>query len=161
MSGYRKPMTIHGKALLEKELKHLVEVERPKIISAIEVARGHGDLSENADYSAAKERQAHIEGRIATISDTLSNADVVDTSQINSDKITFGAYVRIEEDTSDGKEKLYQIVGEDEADVNKGKISINSPLARSLIGRKKGEEFEFHSPGGEEKFYHILEFYFK
>ncbi|MYE07691.1 MAG: transcription elongation factor GreA, partial [Oligoflexia bacterium] len=149
-------MTVQGKALLEKELKHLVEVERPKIISAIEVARGHGDLSENADYSAAKERQAHIEGRIATISDTLSNADVVDTSQIRSNKITFGAYVRIEEDTSD-KEKLYQIVGEDEADVNQGKISINSPLARSLIGRKAGEEFEFHSPGGGEKIYHILE----
>ncbi|MDE0119945.1 MAG: transcription elongation factor GreA [Bdellovibrionales bacterium] len=160
MSGYRKPMTIQGKSLLEKELKHLIEVERPKVISAIEVARGHGDLSENADYSAAKERQAHIEGRIATISDTLSNADVVDTSQINSDKITFGAYVRIEEDPA-GKEKLYQIVGEDEADVNQGKISINSPLARSLIGRKTGEEFEFHSPGGGEKLYHILEFYFK
>ena len=160
MSGYRKPMTVYGKAFLEKELKHLIEVERPKIISAIKVARGHGDLSENADYSAAKERQAHIEGRIATISGTLSNADVVDTSQINSDKVTFGAYVRIEEESA-GEEKLYQIVGEDEADVDQGKISINSPLARSLIGRKKGEEFEFQSPGGGEKNYHILEFYFK
>jgi len=160
MSNGRKPMTLHGKALLEKELKRLVEVERPQVISAIEVARGHGDLSENADYSAAKERQAHIEGRIAVISDTLGNAEVVDTSQISSNKITFGAYVHIMDEET-GKKKLYQIVGQDEADVNQGKISINSPLARSLIGRKKGEEFEFQSPGGEEKFYHVLNFYFK
>jgi len=156
----RKPMTLHGKYLLEKELKQLIEVERPNIISAIEVARGHGDLSENADYAAAKERQAHIEGRIATISDTLSNADVVDTSQIKSDKITFGAYVQIEEEEENIK-KLYQIVGEDEADISQGKISINSPLARSLIGRKAGEEFEFQSPRSGEKLYHILDFYFK
>ncbi len=160
MSNNRKPMTVQGKNLLEKELNHLVKVERPKVVSAIETARGHGDLSENADYAAAKERQAHIEGRIAAVSDTLSNAEVVDTAQIRSDKITFGAYVRIEEET-EGRKKLYQIVGEDEADVNKGKISINSPLARSLIGRKKGDEFEFQSPGGGEKFYHILDFYFK
>ena len=160
MPSNRKPMTLHGKALLEKELKHLVEVERPQIISAIEVARGHGDLSENADYSAAKERQAHIEGRISAISDTLSNAEVVDTSKIKSDKVTFGAYVHIKEEET-GRKRLYQIVGEDEADVSQGKISINSPLARSLIGRKKEEEFEFHSPGGGEKIYQILEFYFK
>ena len=153
-------MTVHGKALLEKELKRLMEVERPQVIAAIETARGHGDLSENADYSAAKERQAYIEGRISTISDTLSNAEVVDTSQISSNKITFGAYVHIKEEET-GRKKLYQIVGEDEADVNQGKISINSPLARSLIGRKKGEEFEFHSPGGGEKIYQVLEFYFK
>ena len=160
MSDHRKPMTLNGKVLLEEELKHLVEVERPNIIAAIETARGHGDLSENADYSAAKERQAYIEGRIATISDTLSNADVVDTTQINSDKITFGAHVHIEDDET-GQKKHYQIVGEDEADVSKGKISINSPLARSLIGRKKGEEFEFQSPAAGEKIYHILKFYFK
>ena len=160
MSGNRKPMTVRGKALLEEELKRLVEVERPNIITAIEVARGHGDLSENADYSAAKERQAHIEGRIAVISDTLSNAEVVDTSKINSNKVTFGAFVHIEDEDT-GQKKLYQIVGADEADVNEGKISINSPLARSLIGRKKGEEFEFQSPGGGEKIYHILDFYFK
>ena len=156
----RKPMTKHGKALLEKELKHLIEVERPAVVSAIEVARGHGDLSENADYSAAKERQAHIEGRISSISETLRHADVVDTSQIQSNKITFGAHVHIKEEET-GQKKLYQIVGEDEADVHKGKISINSPLARSLIGRKKGDEFEFRSPKGEERFYIILDFYFK
>ena len=160
MSAGRKPMTVQGKALLEQELKHLVEVERPNVISAIETARGHGDLSENADYAAAKERQAHIEGRIALISDTLSNAEVVDTSQIKSDKITFGAFVSIE-DTTSGKKKRYQIVGENEADVGQSKISINSPLARSLIGRKKGDEFEFQSPGAGEKIYRILKFYFK
>ena len=152
-------MTLYGKALLEKELKQLVEVERPAVISAIETARGHGDLSENADYSAAKERQAHIEGRIASISNTLSNAEVVDPSKIQSDKITFGAHVQVEEEETEQK-KTYQIVGEDEADVHKGKISINSPLARSLIGRKKGDDFEFQSPKGE-KFYTILDFYFK
>ena len=160
MLGNRKPMTIHGKLLLEKELKHLVEIERPQIISAIEVARGHGDLSENADYSAAKERQAYIEGRIASISETLSNAEVVDTSQIDFDKITFGAYVHIKEEGT-GQKKLYQIVGEDEADVSQGKISINSPLVRNLIGLKRGDKFEFQSPGGKEKIYHVLEFYFK
>ncbi len=153
-------MTVHGKTLLEKELQHLVKVERPKIISAIEVARGHGDLSENADYSAAKERQAHIEGKIASISDALGNADVVDPSQISSDKVTFGAYVCLQDEDTKQK-KTYQIVGEDEADVNQGKISINSPLARSLIGRKKGEEFEFQSPRSGEKIYCILDFYFK
>lgn len=160
MLGNRKPMTLKGKALLEKELKHLVEVDRPNVISAIEEARGHGDLSENADYSAAKERQAHIEGRISIISETLSNAEVVDVSQIKSDKITFGAYVKLEDEDTNQK-KLYQIVGEDEADVAKGKISIKSPLARVLIGKKKGDSFEFQSPGGGEKFYHILNFYFK
>lgn len=160
MSEHRKPMTLNGKFLLEEELKYLIEVERPNIIAAIETARGHGDLSENADYSAAKERQAHIEGRIATISNTLSNADVIDTTRINSKKITFGAHVHIEDEET-GQEKHYQIVGEDEADVSKGKISINSPLARSLIGRKKGEEFEFQSPAAGEKNYHILKFYFK
>ena len=153
-------MTLYGKALLEKELKRLVEVERPAVISAIKVARGHGDLSENADYSAAKERQAHIEGRIASIGDTLSKAQVVDTSQIQSDKITFGAHVQLEDEDSE-QTKLYQIVGEDEADVHKGKISINSPLARNLIGRKKGDEFEFRSPNKGVKIYIIKDFYFK
>ena len=158
MSEKRKPITLQGKLLLEKELKRLIEVARPKVISAIEVARGHGDLSENADYIAAKEQQGHIEGRIAQLSDTLSNAEVVDTSQIKSDKITFGAYVHLEDE--DGKKMTYQIVGEDEANVNKGKISINSPLARQLIGKKKNEEFELQNPRGE-KIYQVIDFYFK
>ena len=154
----RKPITLHGKNLLEMELKHLIEVERPKIIAAIESARSHGDLSENADYAAAKERQSHIEGRISNISQTLTEAEVIDTSQIKSQKITFGAYVKLTDEA--GKTVTYQIVGEDEADVNKGKISINSPLARSLIGKHKGEEFEFHNIRGE-KVYEIQDFYFK
>ena len=158
MSERRKPITIQGKKLLEAELKQLIDVERPDVISAIEVARAHGDLSENADYLAAKERQGHIEGRIASISNTLSNAEVVDTSAIKSDRITFGAYVRLQDESE--KEVTYQIVGEDEADVKSGKISVNSPLARSIIGRKKDEEFEFHNVKGE-KVYCILDFYFK
>ena len=154
----RKPVTLNGKRLLEKELKQLVDVERPKVISAIERARAHGDLSENADYLAAKEQQGHIEGRIARISRTLANAEVVDTSQVKSQKVAFGAHIHLEDEN--GKKTIYQIVGEDEADVKQGKISINSPLARGLIGRKKNEEFEFHSPKGE-KTYIILDFYFK
>ena len=151
-------MTVQGKRLLDLELKQLMDVERPNIISAIEVARAHGDLSENADYLAAKERQGHIEGRIASIGHTLSSAEVIDTSKIKSDRVTFGAYVRLQDESE--KEVTYQIVGEDEADVEKGKISVNSPLARSIIGRKKGEEFEFHNVKGE-KLYCILDFYFK
>jgi len=154
----RKPITLQGKSMLETELKRLVEVERPKIIAAIETARGHGDLSENADYAAAKERQSHIEGRISTITQTLVNAEVVDTSQIKSQKITFGAYVKLMDDMD--KIVTYQIVGEDEADVSQGKISIKSPLASSLIGKQKGDEFEFQNIRGE-KVYEILDFYFK
>ena len=154
----RKPITLLGKNMLETELRRLVEEERPKIITAIETARGHGDLSENADYAAAKERQSHIEGRISNISQTLTNAEVVDTSQIKSQRITFGAHVKLKDDTD--KTVTYQIVGEDEADVSQGKISINSPLARSLIGKQKCEEFEFHNIRGE-KVYEILDFYFK
>ncbi len=154
----RKPITLQGKIFLEAELKHLVEEERIKIIAAIKVAREHGDLSENADYAAAKERQGHIEGRIASIGETLANAEVVDTSKIKADRITFGAYVDLEDD--EGKKVSYQIVGEDESDVNQGKISIRSPLARSLIGKKKGEKSELHTARGE-KIYQILKFYFK
>ena len=151
-------MTVNGKKLLEEELKQLMDVERPNVVSNIEVARAHGDLSENADYLAAKERQGHIEGRIASISHTLSNAEVVDPSTIKSDRVTFGAYVHLQDESK--KKVTYQIVGADEADVEKGKISINSPLARSIIGRKKGDEFEFHNVKGE-KLYCILDFYFK
>ena len=158
MSEKRKPITVQGKLLLETELKRLIEVARPKMITAIEVARGHGDLSENADYTAAKEQQGYIEGRIAHLSNTLSNAEVVDTSKIKSDKITFGAHVNLKDE--DGKKITYQIVGEDEADVNKGKISINSPLARQLIGKKKNEEFELQNPRGE-KIYQVIDFDFK
>ena len=154
----RRPMTVKGKAQLEKELKILIEVKRPQIIRAIEEARGHGDLSENADYDAAKEQQAITEARIAEISDKIANAEVVDPSKIKSEKITFGAFVVLEDE--EGQRINYQIVGEDESDIGQKKISIQSPLARNLIGKTKNESFEFRSPKGE-KSYTIIDFYFK
>ena len=125
-------------------------------------------LKDHKSYSTVDGRWLHgiygtvINWKYTVVANWFCSIEVeLPGSQIRSDKITFGAHVRIEEESEEGKKRLYQIVGEDEADVHKGKISINSPLARSLIGRKKGDEFEFHSPGGGEKFYHILEFYFK
>src|SRR5687767_913809 len=155
----RQPMTIAGKAKLEAELKVLIHQERPAVIKAIEEARGHGDLSENADYDAAKDRQAMIEGRIADIQGKLSNAEVVDISQLQSSKIIFGATVELQDMENDEKVK-YQIVGEDESDVKQGKISVFSPIARSLIGKKKGDIIEFKSPKGEKEF-EVLNFFFK
>lgn len=152
-------MTLAGKASLEKELKDLVQVQRPDVIKAIEEARGHGDLSENADYDAAKERQGFIEARIAEIQSKLANAEVVDTSLLESDRIIFGAFVQLA-DTETEEEVTYQIVGEDEADVKGGKISVFSPLARSIIGKKMGDVIEFRSPKGEKE-YEIIDFYFK
>ena len=154
----RRPMTAFGKKQLEQELRRLIDVERVKVIQAIEDARGHGDLSENADYDAAKEQQALIEARISEISDKIANAEVIDPSKIKSDKITFGAYVTVEDE--DSKKVTYQIVGEEEADVRQKKISINSPLARHLIGKKKGDNLEFRSPKGEQ-FYTVIDFHFK
>ena len=151
-------MTLYGKARLEKELKQLIEVKRPQIIKAIEEARGHGDLSENADYDAAKEQQALTEARIAEISDKIANAEAVDPSKLKSDRIIFGAHVSLEDEN--GNKISYQIVGEDESDISQKKISINSPLARNLIGKKKDESFEFRSPKGKQ-FYTILNFHFK
>ncbi len=155
----RQPMTVAGKAKLEAELKNLVTVDRPAVIRAIEEARGHGDISENADYDTAKDRQAMIEGRIAEIQGKLSNAEVVDTTQLQSSKIIFGATVELVDLESDEKVS-YQIVGEDESDVKAGRISIFSPIARSLIGKKKGDVIEFRSPKGEKEF-EVLNFYFK
>lgn len=155
----RQPMTVAGKAKLEAELRNLIHNERPSVIKAIEEARGHGDLSENADYDAAKDRQAMIEGRIADIQGKLSNAEVVDISQLQSSKIIFGATVELQDLELD-EEVRYQIVGEDEADVKAGKISIFSPIARSLIGKKKGDIIEFKSPKGEKEF-EVLNFFFK
>ena len=154
----RRPMTIQGKAKLEAEWKRLVEVKRPEIIKAIEYARGLGDLSENADYDVAKEQQALTEARIAEISDRIANAEVIDPSQIKSDRITFGAFVVIEDEN--GKESCYQIVGEDEADIAQQKISIQSPLARAMIGKIKNGTFEVKTPTKEQS-YTILDFYFK
>jgi len=155
----RQPMTISGKTKLETELKALIQVERPNVIKAIEEARGHGDISENADYDAAKDRQAMIEGRIAEIQAKLANSEVVDTATLESRTIIFGAIVELQDLETDEKVK-YQIVGEDESDVKQGKVSIFSPIARSMIGKKKGDVIEFKSPKGEKEF-EVLNFYFK
>jgi transcription elongation factor GreA len=155
----RQPMTISGKSKLETELKNLIQNERPNVIKAIEEARGHGDISENADYDAAKDRQAMIEGRIAEIQAKLANSEVVDTATLESRTIIFGAIVELQDLETDEKVK-YQIVGEDESDVKAGKVSIFSPIARSMIGKKKGDVIEFKSPKGEKEF-EVLNFYFK
>lgn len=141
-------MTIDGKRKLEAELKHLMSVERPSVIKAIEEARGHGDLSENADYSAAKERQGFIEGRIAEINTKLASAEVIDTSKIKAENIVFGATVLLE-NQDEGAQVTYQIVGVDEADIKAGKIGVTSPIARALIGKKEGDEVTVHAPKGE------------
>jgi transcription elongation factor GreA len=145
------PMTVNGKRLLDEELKHLMTVERPTIIKAIEVARGHGDLSENADYSAAKERQGFIEGRIQDINGKLARAQIIDPSTIESDKVVFGATVVVEDQES-GKRMTYQIVGIDEADIKNGKVGITSPIARALIGKMEGDEVVVHAPKGEIRY---------
>jgi transcription elongation factor GreA len=155
----KQPMTVAGKEALEAELSHLMKVERPENIKAIEEARGHGDLSENADYDAAKERQAFLESRIGEIQGKLANAEVVDPSKIDADKIVFGATVTMT-DLDSEKQVTYQIVGEDEADVKQGKISVFSPIARSMIGKKEGDLVEFHSPKGEKE-YEVLEIVYK
>lgn len=159
MASDRQPMTLAGKAKLENELKQLIHVERPSTIRAIEEARGHGDISENADYDAAKERQSFVESRIGEIQGRLANAEVVDTSSLKSQTIIFGAIVEVE-DCESGEKHTYQIVGEDESDVKSGKISVFSPMARSLIGKKAGDIVELRSPKGEREF-EVLKFYFK
>jgi transcription elongation factor GreA len=153
------PMTLRGKKKLEEELKNLITVERPAIIAAIEHARSLGDLSENADYSAAKERQSFIEGRIQEINAKLANAQVIDPSTIKSDKIVFGATVTLCEQET-GKEITYQIVGVDEADIKNNMISITSPLARALIGKKEGDEVTVQAPKGAVV-YEILKIEYK
>jgi transcription elongation factor GreA len=152
-------MTLAGKAKLESELKTLIQVERPNVIKAIEEARGHGDISENADYDTAKDRQAMIEGRIADIQGKLANAEVVDTATLAAKNIIFGATVELMDLESEDKVK-YQIVGEDESDVKHGKVSVFSPIARSLIGKKAGDVIEFKTPKGEKE-YEVLNFYFE
>ncbi len=155
----KSPITLIGKAQLEEELKNLLGVERPSVIKAIEEARAHGDLSENAEYDAAKEKQALVEARINNVQGKLAAAEVVDVSSLESDKIIFGAHVELLDMDTD-KKVNYQIVGEDEADVKLGKISIFSPLARSIIGKKKGDFVEFATPAKEREF-EILKFEFK
>ena len=145
------PMTAEGYSTLETELKHCQQVERPRIIQQITDARTHGDLSENAEYHAAKEQQSHNEGRIAELEDKLARAEVIDVSKLSGDTIKFGATVTlIDEDTE--KKTVWQIVGEVEADAKKGKISITSPLARALIGKAKGTSVEVMAPGGAKSY---------
>ncbi len=152
------PMTVTGKAMLEAELKRLLQEERPSVIKAIEEAREQGDISENAEYESAKERQSMIEGRIAEIQSKLATAEVIDPSILKSDKIVFGATVTFM-DLEEENQMTYQIVGIDEADVKKGKISIMSPIARSLIGRKPGDVVTVNSPKGERE-YEVISFKF-
>ena len=145
------PLTTRGAELLRQELQRLKTVERPAVINAIAEARAHGDLSENAEYHAAKEEQSHNEGRIAELEDKLARADIIDVSKLGGDTIKFGATVTlIDEDTD--KKAVWQIVGEVEADAKKGRISITSPLARALIGKKKGSSVEVVAPGGAKAY---------
>jgi transcription elongation factor GreA len=148
------PMTAAGYSTLETELKQRQSVERPRIIQQITEARTHGDLSENAEYHAAKESQSHNEGRIAELEDKLARAEVIDVSKLSGETIKFGATVTlIDEDTE--KKQVWQIVGEPEADAKAGRISIASPLARALVGKKKGAQVEVVTPAGA-KAYEVL-----
>jgi len=146
------PMLADGHARLEAELKNLKSVERPAVVAAIEEARAHGDLSENAEYHAAKEQQGHIETRIMELEGKLSRADVIDPTSLSGERVMFGATVTLMDE--DDKEVIYQIVGADEGDVKAGKISYQSPIARALIGRKIDDEVEVRTPGGE-RYYEI------
>ena len=151
-------MTVPGYAALEAELKRRQQEERPRIIQAISEARSHGDLSENAEYHAAKESQSLNEGRIAELEDKLSRAEVIDVTKLSGATVKFGATITlIDEDTEE--EKIYQIVGEAEADVKSGKVSITSPIARALIGKKVGDTVEVNTPGGG-KSYEVLKVVF-
>ena len=145
------PMTAEGHSAMMDEVKHLKSVERPRIIKAIEEARSHGDLSENAEYHAAKEQQGWTEARVAELEDKLSRAEIIDISKLSGDTVKFGAKVTlIDEETDD--QTSYQIVGEFEADVKKGKISVSSPIARAIIGKKMGDSVEVNTPGGGKSY---------
>jgi transcription elongation factor GreA len=142
------PMTIEGAERLKVELHRLRTIERPSVIQALAEARSHGDLSENADYDAAKERQGFIEGRISEVESKLANAQVIDPASIDADgRVVFGATVDLE-DAASGDTVTYQIVGDDEADIKHGKISVSSPIARALIGKSEGDTADVQAPGG-------------
>ncbi len=141
------PMTPEGHVALKEELRHLTDIERPKISKEIGVAREHGDLRENAEYHAAKDKQGLIEARVAEIEDKLSRAEVIDTTTFSGDVVRFGAIVELEEADS-GKAVEYRIVGPEESDIGKGTISVSSPLGRALIGKREGDEVEVRAPGG-------------
>lgn len=145
------PMTGEGLTRLETELKHLKAVERPAIIRAIAEARDHGDLSENAEYHAARERQSFIEGRIGELEDKISRAEVIDVSKLSGKIIKFGAKVTLADEDTD-EESTYQIVGAEEADIDQGRLSVTSPLARALIGKQTGDSVEVTTPRGSKAY---------
>ncbi|MFN3397680.1 MAG: transcription elongation factor GreA [Sulfurimicrobium sp.] len=150
------PLTVRGAELLRAELQNLKNVERPSVIAAIAEARSHGDLSENAEYDAAKERQSFIEGRIAEVEGKLSNAQIIDPRLLDAEgRCVFASTVELE-DLESGDKVTYQIVGDDEADIKQGKISISSPIARALIGKSAGDVAEVQAPGGIRE-YEILD----
>jgi len=153
------PMTASGYDRLQEELKRLKTVERPGVIRALEEAREHGDISENAEFHAAKERQSFIEGRVAEIEDKIRRAEVIDVSKLSGKTVKFGATVTLEDEDT-GKKNTYQIVGTDDADIKSGFLSITSPLARALIGKKVGDSVEVTTPGGS-KAYDIVKVRFK
>ncbi len=159
MSMERVPMTVEGHAALESELHRLKSEERPRIINAIAEARAHGDLSENAEYHAAKEAQGLNEARVAELEDRLSRAEIIDPKSMSGNTVKFGATVHLEDEDTEEKVK-YQIVGEMEADVKAGKVSITSPIARALIGKSKGDSVEVTTPKGA-KSYEILKLQWK
>jgi transcription elongation factor GreA len=148
------PMTAEGHRALDDEFRHLKSVERPAVIQAISEAREHGDLSENAEYHAAKDRQGWIEGRLSEIEDKLARAQVIDTSKMSGEQVKFGATVTICDEDTEAK-STYKIVGDDEADVRSGKISLSSPIARAMINKEPGDVVEVIAPGGA-KSYEIL-----
>ena len=145
------PMTERGYGMLQDEMKRLRTVERPAVINALEEARTHGDLSENAEYHAAKERQAFIEGRLMELEDKVSRAQVIDPRSLSGDTVRFGATVTLADEDTD-EESTYQIVGEDEGDIGNGLLSLTSPLARAMIGRESGDSIEVTAPGGSRAY---------
>lgn len=155
----KNPITPEGAQKLRDELNNLRSVERPQIIQAIAVAREHGDLSENAEYHAARDRQSFIEGRIKEIENKLARAEVIDPKKLDGSRVAFGATVKLS-NTQTEEEVSYRIVGADESDIDQGTISITSPLARSLLGKEAGDEVKVRMPGGE-RVYEILEVTFK
>jgi transcription elongation factor GreA len=155
----KNPITPEGATRLRDELHQLKSVARPAIIQAIAVAREHGDLSENAEYHAARDRQSFIEGRIKEIEDKLARAEVIDPSKLGGDRVAFGATIKLS-NTDTGEEATYRILGADEADLAKGTISITSPLARSLVGKQVGDEVKVRMPGGERT-YEVLDISFR
>ncbi|HYV66501.1 MAG TPA: transcription elongation factor GreA, partial [Myxococcales bacterium] len=148
------PITRAGAEAIKRELKRLKSVDRAKNVHDISVAREHGDLRENAEYHAAKERQSHIEGRIRMLEDRLARAQIIDVARLSGERVVFGATVRLQ-DTDSEAETRYTIVGETEADLKKGRISITSPIARGLVGREVGDTVKIRTPGGERE-YEIL-----